>query len=52
MYFQALKFMIDAALLHDCVGDMPRLNFHGYREILLGNRAMPNIMIALAAPHK
>jgi hypothetical protein len=41
--------MIYTRLLHNSIGNMPDFDFAVYRDIPVGYRAVPNIMIASAA---
>jgi len=42
----------NSRLFHYAVGDMPDAYLAVYREISIGNRAMPYIMVSLASAYK
>jgi hypothetical protein len=44
--------IIDPGLFHDTVGHMPDPYLSVYRDISLGDRAVPYIMIPSATPYK
>lgn len=46
------KPVVNAALLHDLVGCMSRFDFSVNGDICIGDRAVPNVMIALAMTDK
>jgi hypothetical protein len=47
--WEPLKMMIYTRLLHNFIGNVPDFDFSVYRDIPVGYRAKPNIMIAPAA---
>jgi len=50
--FKILKLIIDPALFHNCIGNVSRFYFAIYREILVFNRAVPNIVVAFTPTYK
>jgi hypothetical protein len=44
--------MVNAGLFHNTVSHMPDPYLAVYRDISFGDRAIPYIMISLAAPYK
>ena len=46
------KMIINTGLFHDTVGDVPDFDDAIYRNISAGNRAVPNIVIALTPAHE
>jgi hypothetical protein len=46
------KMMFNASLFHNPICNMPDTDFSVYGEIPVGDRAVPNIMVTPAMPHK
>ena len=46
------EMILYTSLLHDSVCGMSDVDFSVYRKIPVADRAVPNVMVALAVPHK
>jgi NO-binding membrane sensor protein with MHYT domain len=49
---EKLKMKVYTSLLHYAICNMADTNFPVYSKIPVGNRTVPNIMVAFAVPHK